>query len=437
MSLFQSFLTSIADRGREILEASNKRSSSREMSTLCDELLGEKGEALGTALARDVVETYEKFGPSEKLAFFEMLKVGFGVDHERLALTIADYEKTPSNETVRAISRAAEAKRQQLIRRVNMAPGGTMALVRMREDLIQELPTHPDYRPIDHDFVHLLASWFNRGFLELRRIDWQSPASLLEKLIRYEAVHAISGWSDLRRRLAEDRRCFGFFHPALPAEPLIFVEVALVRGLSSSVNSLISDAPEDGAGINRADTAVFYSINNCQVGLRGISFGNFLIKQVVSDLRRDFPNLKQYATLSPIPGFRRWLQEVLESEGENEGLNMADLEATKVLKQVDWWEDEAACETVKPHLLRLCAFYLLKVAGDGKPRDPVARFHLENGARLERINWRADCSEKGIRESASMMVNYVYDLGKIESQHEAYVNKGRIARSRAVKNLLD
>jgi malonyl-CoA decarboxylase len=306
-------------------------------------------------------------------------------------------------------------------------------LIAMRREITAHLRDEPELRLLDADLKHLLASWFNRGFLELRRIDWQSPAAVLEKLIAYEAVHEIKGWDDLRRRLAPDRRCFAFFHPALPGEPLIFVEVALVQGLATSMPPLLSQGVDEDAAraqAANADTAIFYSISNCQEGLRGVSFGNFLIKQVVEELQAEYPRLKQFSTLSPIPGFRRWLTQRL-ADG-----SAADATLSSRLARDGWWNDPQQSETLRPDLMRLCAIYLTQRPSPETRIDPVARFHLGNGARLERINWLGNTVQRGVQESFGIMVNYLYDHDSIEANHEAFVHDGTIARSADVDALL-
>jgi malonyl-CoA decarboxylase len=289
---------------------------------------------------------------------------------------------------------------------MNMAPGGTATLVQLRRELLEAMKAHTELAAVDHDLTHLLGSWFNRGFLELKRIDWSTPASVLEKLIEYEAVHEIRGFPDLKRRLERDRRCFAFFHPALPGEPLIFVEVAFVNELPSAVAPIL--AIEGAVGDPRqARCAVFYSITSCQAGLKGISFGNFLIKQVAEDLHAELPNLKLFATLSPVPGLRRWAQQRLG----------------------------AGLPASGEPLQALAAWYLTREWGEGHAVDPVARFHLGNGARLERINPHADGSPKGEKQSFGIMVNYVYDLAEVERNHEEYVNRHRVVCSGAVEKL--
>lgn len=426
MTFFRTFLSSIADAGRELLDGRLGRDAkSGDMRTLCSDLITQKGEALGTALACAVVDVYRSYDDAAKLAFFEMLLTDFDVDPVELGAAIAAYQEQPDPASAQAVSHAAESRRQRVVRAMNMAPDGTRTVINIREDLLKALKDHPHLKPVDADFAHLLASWFNRGFLELRRIDWSTPANVLEKLIQYEAVHEIRDWDDLRRRLDSDRRCYAFFHPALPDEPLIFVEVALVQGLAGSVQALLDETVERIAP-KQADTAIFYSISNCQKGLRGVSFGNFLIKQVVSELRKELRNLTTFSTLSPVPGFRRWLDQ-----------NHADDPALKILAEPDWVNSAAKAEALRQPLMRLCAKYLVGEKQRERPLDSVARFHLGNGARLERINWMGDVSAKGVEESASLLVNYKYDLTKIESNHEAYVNSGRVVHSKQVEGLLE
>jgi malonyl-CoA decarboxylase len=324
----------------------------------------------------------------------------------------------------------------------------------MRAQLLEWSRDDPLMSALEADLKSLLKSWFDVGFLELRRITWDSPASLLEKLIAYEAVHAIRGWQDLKDRLDSDRRCFAFFHPRMPDEPLIFVEVALVTGMSGNVQTLLDEAaPVQDP--QTADTAIFYSISNAQKGLAGISFGNFLIKRVVDNLTAEFPNLKDFATLSPIPGFRRWLNAELVKEETEEGegvltaserSRVAELFADPdlimpergdglqaLLDQPGWQRDDAALKVLKPILLRLCATYLVDVKSGRRARDPVAHFHLSNGARMERLNWLADTSVNGLRQSAGMMINYRYKLAEIEANHEAYTGDGKINTSSQVR----
>ncbi|MBI2317499.1 MAG: malonyl-CoA decarboxylase [Betaproteobacteria bacterium] len=325
------------------------------------------------------------------------------------------------------LQNAVEPPRRELFRRLNMAPGGTAALVDMRRRLLLELASKPAWAGIEADLYHLLSSWFNRGFLVLERIDWRTSALVLEKLIAYEAVHEIQGWRDLRRRLEADRRCFAFFHPALPEEPIIFIEVALTQGLSQRVQPLI-DADSPLADPARADCAIFYSITNCQDGLRGISFGNFLIKQVAEDLGREFPRIKTFATLSPLPGFSAWLAAAKKEIAETpEGESLA--KQLELLEEPGWHEQPGAAAKLAKPLTYLGAWYLLWAKRAREPLDPVARFHLGNGASIERINWLADTSASGMARSGGMMVNYLYRLEDVERNHEAYVNHGEVVAS--------
>jgi malonyl-CoA decarboxylase len=396
-------------------------------------LLSERGEASGALLARELHGVLRALDARDRHSFQRYLATEFQPDKAALRAAAERYLADSTAEAAATLAQAADPPRQELLRRMNMARGGTGALIAMRSEINARLGGEPELKLLDADLRHLFASWFNRGFLELRRIDWQSPAAVLEKLIAYEAVHAIKGWDDLRRRLAPDRRCFAFFHPALPGEPLIFVEVALVRGLATSMPPLLSqDMEEDTARARalRADTAIFYSISNCQDGLRGVSFGNFLIKQVVEELQAEFPQLKRFSTLSPVPGFRRWLMQRLAEGGDPDTALLPELERD------GWWHDLAQSEKLRPALMRLCALYLTRQPSPGSRVDPVARFHLGNGARLERINWLGNAARRAIQESFGIMVNYLYDHDSIEDNHEAFVRDGTIVRSPDVDALM-
>lgn len=424
-------LNTVADAGLELFRRrSTRKPSPATLVEFCRELLSTLGEASGVALARQIVEGYESLDDGAKLAFFRELRAGFHVDPERILTCADEYRQTGDDESLSRLQSAVEARRQELFRRINMAPEGTGMLVSLREDLLRQVAAAPELKPVDDDLAHLLASWFNRGFLSLRRIDWDTPASILERIIAYESVHAISGWDDLRGRLADDRRCFAFFHGALPDDPLIFVEVALVHGLSDSIQPLI-DRARPAIRPDTADTAIFYSINNCHHGLKGISFGNFLIKQVVLELQREFPRLKTFATLSPMPMFRHWLTKVA-GDPEAGIVTDGDRKIFEKLDSPDWLRSEIE---LRPLLQRLAAVYFLEAKRDGLPYDPVARFHLGNGARLERINWRGDESANGMAQSAGMLANFVYDLRAIETNHEDYVTNRNIAAAPAVKRL--
>jgi malonyl-CoA decarboxylase len=418
---------------------------------LAEALLSERGEASGAAVARELHAAIRDLSEADRLAFLLFLASGFMPDTAKLRRAAEAYLADPSAEQAARLAECAEPPRQELLRRMNLSPGGTAALVAMRRDVLMVLRENPMLKPLDVDLHHLFGSWFNRGFLELRRIDWQSPAASLEKLITYEAVHEIAGWDDLRRRLGPDRRCFGFFHPALPGEPLIFVEVALTEGLAAAVQPLLAPPGDEraaAAAAARADTAIFYSISNCQEGLRGVSFGNFLIKQVVEDLKAELPQLAHFSTLSPVPGFRRWLDRRLAA-GDEAGELLRPEERLRLpgpagddaaqlrdaLATEGWWRDADLAAALEAPLVRQSAIYL--TAGNGKGADPVARFHLGNGARLERINWLGNTAPRGLGESWGIMVNYLYDPNFIEANHEAFLRDGRVARSNAVNALIE
>ena len=434
-AFFSDLLATISERGRTLLRRAHPSDTSQDadgLVELCEALLSGRGEASGTAMAREVLDHYQGLDATGRRAFFAALVRDFGPDWESLAQAVEKWRTQPSDEDASELHFASEPRRQELIRRLNRAPGGTGDLVAMRADLLGMMNGHTDLAALDRDVVHLLSSWFNRGFLVLRRIDWSTPANILEKIIRYEAVHEISDWDDLRRRLDPvDRRCYAFFHPAMVDEPLIFVEVALTETIPGAIAPLLA-VDRQPVPIERARTAVFYSISNTQRGLGGISFGSFLIKQVVEELRRELPKLDTFVTLSPVPGFMQWL-----SQDKEVPLSDEDRELLKHLDEPRWVENAELTAQLRGVLEPLAAYYFLRArTPKGRLIDSVARFHLGNGARLERINWLGDLSPKGLRESAGIMVNYLYRLDDIEKNHEAYANQGEVAASSAVKKLL-
>lgn len=439
-SFFGDMMQSIAERGRQLVAGRSRRSPAEaRTATLlvrCEELLSGRGEASGTALAREILSDFQHLKTGERIAFFEALAETFGSDHKRLLAACETYAKEPTETNASALSRAAEPRRQELVRRLNLAPGATAALVGMREQLLDALPLRPDLAAVDYDFVHLLSSWFNRGFLVLRRIDWSSPANVLEKIIRYEAVHQISDWDDLRARIdSPDRRCYAFFHPAMVDEPLIFVEVALTKEIPEAIGPILS-RNRDPLDPREATTAAFYSISNTQRGLTGVTFGSFLIKQVVEEISRELPNLTTFVTLSPVPGFMEWLAEE-RADPESKAIEPTDRAALAHLDEPNWYMDAQKVQELKPVLGPLAAYYFLtERTKRGRPIDPVARFHLGNGARLERIDLMADLSEKAIAQSAGIMVNYQYVVADIEKNHEAYAEGGEVVASNAVKRML-
>ncbi|WP_299546841.1 malonyl-CoA decarboxylase [uncultured Tateyamaria sp.] len=404
MSYFAGLLSTLFDRRYE--RAVSLDAEGRTMTELALDLLGARGEVSGSTLARLILDQYAGADDAEKRGFFAFMLQDLEIDPVEVVECLKAYKEAPSKRSYREYARASEPRRQELLRRLNQVPGGTAHLVSMRKDLLRMIRTDRMLGPLDVDFQHLFASWFNRGFLVLRPINWSSPAEILEKIIAYEAVHAIDSWDDLRRRLQpSDRRCFGFFHPAMPDEPLIFVEVALTRGIPNSIQSLLADG-RDPIEAEEADTAVFYSISNCQAGLAGISFGNSLIKQVAADLSRDLSLIETFVTLSPIPGLSKWLDQA-----DHPALKNASRQAQ-------------------------AAYYLLDAKREDRlPVDPVARFHLGNGASVHAVHADADLSENGMRQSYGAMVNYMYDLSRITTNHEQFVTEKTVAASPEVHAL--
>jgi malonyl-CoA decarboxylase len=429
-------LQKLSNLGLETLERLSGKSTlsfQEHIRELCNTLLGLKGEASSVAIAEEILDAYRNASHDNKKLFFHFLYNELGVEHARVDVGIARYQQDKTQEAALQLAQACEAPRLELLRTLNTAPGGTMALINMREEMQQLGVDDAALAALDKELLGLFQSWFNRGFLELRRIDWKTPALILEKLIEYESVHEIKGWPDLRRRLERDRGCFGFFHPAIPDVPLIFVEAALTHGISTNVISLLQQEVPKGDQVP-PDTAVFYSINNCLQGLRGVSFGNFLIKQVIEQLSAEAPSIETYVTLSPVPGFMRWLQK---TGTLGESCTLDELDAIKTLVDNQLKPEELRDHPVLQYLLpRLCAHYLVNEKSRGKPLDPVARFHIGNGARLEQVNWMADASPNGLRQAAGLMVNYVYDKKQLARNHEAYEQRNEVAHSAGIRRLL-
>jgi malonyl-CoA decarboxylase len=411
----------------------------------CRRLLSERGDANGPAIAHGLVTRFEALQDEQRWRFFDHLASDFSPDPQAVLASAQAYALQPGAEQLARLTHATEPPRQELFRRLNRAPGGTAAIVRLRRALLERLPKQPQLHAVEADLLHLLSSWFNAGFWQMRRVDWNSPAQLLEQIIRHEAVHEIDGWDDLRRRLQPDRRCFAFFHPQLPDEPLIFVEVALLPEMANAIAPLI-DKKSTPASSDSFKVAVFYSISNCQPGPRNVSLGNFLIKRVAEELKRELPQLKTFCTLSPIPSLLAWLHK-LQRTDMLPGITPAQAERAAqslgTLRQTCGGDlaslgQAATVQGLAPiaqqALWRLAALYL--VCGSPTPQgDPVARFHLDNGARLERLNANANLSAKGLKQSAGLMVNYLYDLSRIETCHDRFVH-GRVVHSRAVSALL-
>jgi len=424
-------LSNLGLESLENLYSKNEAPNTEQMANLCHALLELKGEASSIALAEEILNAYQGFSNEEKLEFFGQLENDFSADQEKINEAINRYQIEPEQATMQALHKASESRRMELFRALNMASQGTQCLIAMREDILGFLRDNPGLKAVDNDLLHLFVSWFNRGFLEIRRIDWETPAVVLEKLIEYESVHAIMGWEDLRRRLEEDRRCFGFFHPVMPYEPLIFVEVALTNEISTNVAELLKEDVNNDKNASY-NTAIFYSINNCLNGLRGVSFGNLLIKQVVEKLEREIGTIKTYSTLSPIPRFTHWLSSSLDS------LDFLDEDARLLVRQL---LDEPTPELLwtselESQMLQVCAHYLVNEKSRGNPLCPVARFHLGNGATLGKINWRADVSENGLQQSLGIMVNYIYDISTLAKNHEVFESEKKVVYSNDVKKLL-
>jgi malonyl-CoA decarboxylase len=413
-------------------------------------LVSERGESNAVSMALDVISNYRKLNAEQRPKFFAMLAEQFNIDAEQLTKAAQSFAADPNARNYIRLQKISESPRQELLRRLNRAPGGTAAVVEMRRDLLTLLNKKPEFMGLDYDMRHLLSSWFNPGFLKMHRVDWKSPAEILEKIIAHEAVHAIDGWDDLRRRLQPDRRCFAFFHPQLPDEPLIFVEVALLPEIPVAIMPLVDKKSTPVEQSNQFKVAAFYSISNCETGLRGVSMGNFLIKRVAEQLHAEFPGLKTFVTLSPIPGLMEWitagahLGDLPSSDKIKPAVRKARDDALELLKLngSNWmdklgkaWHPDQCSEREKAAFMALTAIYLTTVT-PSRDGNPVAKFHLGNGAKLHQINWAGDLSKNGLRQSAGLMVNYLYDLSSVEENHERFVN-GEMIYSRSVSKLMN
>lgn len=430
------------DRLRRVGSDSTDQQRLKRLLEDCHRLLGEAGESISQSLAERSLAGYQGLSAERQLAFFQALASDFNPDGQRVREAAARYADSGRAADLVALVSVAEPPRQELFRRLNRVPHGCAVLVALREKLLTHLKRHPELQAVDADLHHLLSSWFNPGFLRLEQLSWDSPAGLLEQIIAHEAVHEIDGWADLRCRLQPDRRLFAYFHPALPREPLIFVEVAFSSEMPSAIGPLLERKRPILEDMRAFKVATFYSISNCQPGLKGVHLGNFLIKRVAELLQRDIPSLKIFCTLSPVPSLMGWLSS------QDAVLNM-DWSA----KQRERYEErrllvkaavvEAQSSTARlmsiaedavwsEHLESLCSAYLSSTAmAEERQTDPVARFHLNNGARLERVNPRANLSPKGLRQSLGLMVNYLYDLEEVETNHERFV-RGEATSSRPV-----
>lgn len=424
-SLFQELLPAIFEKHlgfSAFFKANKSRYEGLDIFELCEQIVASNGDYANLLLAEQILDRYAHLDKAAKLAFFEHLLSDYDIDIDDIQCAIQDYAQVSSYENFQHFITQAEPKRQELLRRLNFASRGTRQLVKMREDLFSFIAQRPEFKKVDHDFQHLFRSWFNRGFLVMRPIDWNTPAHILEKVISYESVHEIGSWDELRSRLEpEDRKCFAFFHPAMQDDPLIFVEVALTNEISSSIDEVLNQEREIVAK-DTASCAIFYSISNCHRGLKGVSFGTFLIKQVAQHLKQDCSNLEQFSTLSPVPGFTQWLK----AQGK-----------TEYLKSFQPLLEQKNLDSLKDQTLVLLASYFLDGKNKkGEPYDSVARFHLGNGALLKRLNWCANMSDKGISQSLGLMVNYLYDLEQVEANHEAYTVNKDIIVDNSIKQLL-
>jgi malonyl-CoA decarboxylase len=425
MSKFQDLMPSI--KGAEWAPAIRKRlfrDGSRSIGDLCEMIMESDGEYSSLLISDRILSAFEKLDKDGLVQFFTMLNDSYDLDPAEVKSMADEYARNRDVSTLQKLSRVSESRRQELFRRLNLAPGGTTRLVKMREELIKLVSEMPELGKIDADFRHLFSSWFNRGFLAMHPIDWTTPAHILEKIIAYEAVHEIGNWDELRSRLEPgDRDCYAFFHPAMEDEPLVFVEVALMDKPPKGISEILDQEreivePED------ANCAAFYSISNCHSGLAGVSFGNFLIRQVATSLKQRFPNLKTFTTISPLPGFRKWLGERSTEDSLVSGL----------IEKAEQDElEKAELNQLSQYAAR---YFLEQESPNQKPPDPVARFHLKNGARLERINLLGDMSDKGMAQSLGVMVNYVYDLSKVEENHEKYMKNHKVVSSSRVRKLL-
>jgi len=422
---FQDYLSGLVTRQRSLFSYNNTPSISESL----EKLMGNTGEVSAIVAARELLDTYRALDEAGKIAFFVQLEQNYNAEPAQVRLAYERYAASPNSENLNRLNLASEPKRLELFRRLNQTPDATHDLVAMRVDLLRLMKEKPELAAVDENFMHLFRSWFSRGFLQLEKISWSTSAAILERIIRYEAVHEIKDWKDLRSRIdPPDRRCFAFFHPALTDEPLIFVEVALGNKIPDSINSILEEPVESAQETPEYTVATFYSISNCQPGLKNISFGNLLIKQVTQKLQREFPSIKKFVTLSPVSGFKRWLQH----SDANESTELTALKA-------DFAESNPGPEelTERSENLRKLVFNYLTQAKKGKyPSDPVSRFHLGNGAKLHNVHANADPSEKGLQQSYGCMVNYLYDLRYIERNHERYVTEGKVDCSDKLKSLL-
>ena len=427
-------ISSIADVGQKLFKKTElKKNDLATILSLCDDLISNKGAAFGITVARDITNLYQSLTLENKLLFFKKINEKYKPNHTKVAEAIETYQKTQNDKNLYNLFITSEGKRRELFKRMNMAPNGISTIVSLREDLLKVLDEHKDLKPLDDDLRELFKSWFNPGFLKLAKITWDTKAAVLEKIMKYERVHEIKDMDELKRRLGEDRRFFSYFHPALEDEPIIFVQVALTNGLGKSIQEITKPRTE---GDKKYDSATFYSISNCQEGLSRVTLGNFLIKRVVFEIQEELPNIKNFGTLSPIPGFRDWFSYLEDNKIKNIVGNIP-IENIKFLKSPDLKPGDPRIVSNKDALLKLVSNYLINEKNHKKlPVNDVCRFHLGNGAIIDDIIINANVSEVGLNRSFGVMVNYLYELKSIEKNHEDYINNKKVIVSDKVKKLI-
>lgn len=431
---FKEIISSIADAGQKLFSKKNIKKNDLEfIISLCDDLISHKGAAFGITVARDITELYQSLSPENKLLFFKKINDKYKPSFTKVNEAIENYTKSQNEKTLSDLFKISEGKRRELFRRMNMAPNGTASIVALREDLIRVLKDNKELSRLDNDLRHLFRAWFNPGFLKLVKITWDTKAAVLEKIIKYERVHQIKDMNELKRRLGKDRRFFSYFHPALEDEPIIFVQVALTKGLGKSIQELMKPTNNEEKFY---DTATFYSISNCQEGLSRVTLGNFLIKRVVYEIQEELPHIKNFGTLSPIPGFADWFTYLEESKIKNILGDLKDQDAI-FLKSQDLKLGDSRIVRNKEAIIKLVAHYIVNEKNEkGLPVNDVSRFHLGNGAIVDDIVVNANISETGFKRSYGVMVNYLYELKNIEKNHEEYMNNNKVIVSDKIKKYL-
>ena len=427
-------ISSIADAGKQLFNKKDiKKNDLDSILSLCDDLISNKGAAFGITVARDITELYQTLSIDNKILFFKSINEKYRPSFTKVNEAIDVYKNSQNEKTLSDLFKVSEGKRRELFMRMNMAPNGTSIIVSLREDLLKILKENRDLVSLDEDLKHLFKSWFNPGFLKLKKITWDTKAAILEKIIKYERVHHMKDMNELKRRLGEDRRFFSYFHPALDDEPIIFVQVALTNGLGRSIQEIMKQSSGDE---KKYDTATFYSISNCQEGLSRVTLGNFLIKRVVYEIQEELPHIKNFGTLSPIPGFVEWFSYLEESKIKNILGNIKNQDVM-FLKSKDLKIGDKRIIDNKEAIIKLVSHYIVNEKNrDGLPVNDVSRFHLGNGAIVEDVIINANISENGFKRSFGVMVNYLYELKNIEKNHEEYMNKKKVILSDKLKKYL-